>query len=163
MDRWSKRIGLAVAATLDAQAIFPFEGPPYPPVLDWARKSGQAHPSPISMFIHRDYGLWHAYRFALFFSQPLPGMKSTSAMESPCLSCAGQPCLEACPVGAFDENIYRVGDCVDFLASDEHSDCRRRGCSARRACPIGVKFRYPARHARFHMDAFLASQGPEKI
>jgi hypothetical protein len=84
-------------------------------------------------------------------------------MESPCLSCAGQPCLEACPVGAFDENIYRVGDCVDFLASDEHSDCRRRGCSARRACPIGVKFRYPARHARFHMDAFLASQGPEKI
>jgi hypothetical protein len=163
MDRWSKRIGLAVAATLDAQAIFPFEGPPYPPVLDWARKSGQAQPSPISMFIHRDYGLWHAYRFALFFSQPLSGVKSTSAMESPCLSCVGQPCLEACPVDAFDENIYRVGDCVEFLASDEQSECRQRGCSARRACPVGVKFQYRPRHARFHMDAFLASQSPRKI
>jgi hypothetical protein len=162
MDRWSRRIGLAVAKKLDAQPVFPFEGPPYPPVLAWALKSGQAQPSPISMYIHRDYGLWHAHRFALFFSKPLPGIKSTAEMESPCLSCVGQPCLEACPVGAFDENIYRVDDCIDFLASDENSSCRQRGCGARRACPAGVEFRYRASHARFHMEAFLVSQKTSK-
>ena len=158
MDRWSKRIGHAVAAKLKAQPVFPFEGPPYPPFLAWAAKSGRAHPSPISMYIHRDYGLWHAYRFALFFSAPLPGKISTAEMESPCLSCVGQPCLEACPVDAFDENIYRVGDCIDFLASDENSLCRQWGCGARRACPVGIEFHYQNRHARFHMDAFLAAQ-----
>lgn len=162
MDRWSKRIGLAVAKKLDAHPVFPFEGPPYPPVLAWALKSGQAQPSPISMYIHRDYGLWHAYRFVLFFSEPLPGIISMVEMESPCLSCVEQPCLEACPVDAFDENIYRVHDCIDFLASDEHSPCRQEGCGARRACPVGVEYHYRSRHARFHMDAFLASQKSSK-
>jgi len=158
LDRWSIRIGLAVAEALDARAVFPFEGPPYPPVLAWARKSGAAQRSPISMFIHREFGLWHAHRFALLFSQALPGISSTAAVDSACLSCVGQPCLDACPVSAFDENSYRVGDCVGFLLADEHSECRQRGCNARRACPVGVEFQYQVRHARFHMEAFLASQ-----
>jgi hypothetical protein len=158
MDRWSKRIGLAVAAELDAQAIFPFEGPPYPPILQWAEAAGHASPSPISMFIHHEYGLWHAYRFALRFSQPLAGSFLNFGEVSPCLSCNDQPCLAACPVHAFSESRYRVDDCVDFLASDESSACREYGCDARKACPVATEYQYGPMHARFHMDAFVKSQ-----
>ena len=57
---------------LGAEVVFPFEGPPYPPVLQWAEQAGQAFPSPIAMFIHGKYGLWHAFQFAL--QKPLMGI-----------------------------------------------------------------------------------------
>jgi len=163
MDRWSKRIGTAVAAELESVAVFPFDGPPYPPVLDWAKQAGQAYPSPISMFIHGKYGLWHAYRFALLLRGPLSGIPPSAPEVQPCLSCAEQPCLSACPVDAFADDRYLVDDCVAYLAASEHSDCRQSGCRARRACPFGVEFHYQAGHARFHMNAFLVSQRPLKI
>jgi len=162
LDRLSKRIGTEVAAVLDAEVVFPFEGPPYPPVLEWAGKAGQAHPSPISMFVHGEYGLWHAYRFALLLWKPLSGIKPHTHSDSPCLSCKTQPCLSACPVDAFDGNKYLVDDCVAYLAGDQRSNCRQHGCSARRACPVGVDYQYRSVHARFHMDAFLDSQERSK-
>ena len=158
MDRWSKRVGSSIASELEADVIFPFEGPPYPPVLNWTEQAGQAFPSPISMFIHRKYGLWHAYRFALLLKEPLSGAKEPGPGVSPCLSCATQPCLEACPVDAFTSEKYRVGDCVDYLASDTDSPCREQGCTARKACPVAVQNQYDSAHARFHMKAFLAAQ-----
>lgn len=162
LDRWSKRIGLAVAAKLGADVVFPFEGPPYPPVLDWAGQAGQAHPSPISMFIHQQYGLWHAYRFVLLLREPLTGFSSNRHLASPCLSCTSQPCLSTCPVDAFTLGRYRVDDCVAYLAGDESSECREQGCRARRACPMAVDFQYRASHARFHIEAFLTSQTGSK-
>lgn len=158
LDRWSKRVGTAVAKELGADVVFPFEGPPYPPVLDWAGNSGQASPSPISLFIHREYGLWHAYRFVLLLREPLSGSPPALHLDSPCLSCTDQPCLTACPVDAFTVGKYEVDDCVAYLAGDEYSVCRQQGCAARRACPVATDFQYRASHARFHMDAFLASQ-----
>ena len=121
LDRWSKRIGLAIASELNACAIFPFEGPPWPPVLEWALKAGVAFPSPLSMFIHGKYGLWHAYRFALAMSVPLAGAQPAAAMNSPCLSCTDQPCLQSCPVNAITPDGYQVNDCVDFLSADAAS------------------------------------------
>ncbi len=158
MDRWSKRVGLSIATELKADVIFPFEGPPYPPVLSWTEQAGQAFPSPISMFIHRKYGLWHAYRFALLLKGALSGAKEPGPGVSPCLTCATQPCLSACPVDAFSGEKYRVGDCVDYLASDTDSPCREQGCTARKACPVAVQNQYESAHARFHMNAFLAAQ-----
>jgi ferredoxin len=158
MDRWSRRIGTDIACELDAGVIFPFEGPPYPPVLDWARQSGQAFPSPISMFIHGQYGLWHAYRFVLVFSQPVEEPFHATQSRHPCLSCATQACLSACPVDAFTPDHYRVKDCVSYLADTEISDCRQYGCNARRACPVAAEFHYRPGQARFHMQAFLESQ-----
>ncbi len=162
LDRWTRRIGTAVAAELNADVVFPFEGPPYPPVLDWARRAGQAYPSPISLFIHQKYGLWHAYRFALLLRGPPSGLPPVSHESSPCLSCPTQPCLSACPVDAFTGNTYRLDDCVNWLAGDAGSECRQHGCSARRACPIGVELHYETGHARFHMNAFLAAQSSSK-
>lgn len=157
LDRWSRRIGLAVAAGMGGQAIFPFDGPPYAPFQQWALHAGQAFNSPISLSMHLRYGLWHAYRFAL----ALPGRyleeMQTKTTVSPCISCAGQPCLKHCPVQAFSNGVYRVEKCVDYLLRDSDSSCRLKGCVARHACPEAPDFGYHADHARFHMKAFLRS------
>lgn len=157
MDRWSRCIGEDLARRLNGRAIFPWEGPPYAPFLDWASKAGQVFPSPVSMFIHWEYGLWHAWRFALALSLPLSGYLPLSRELSPCEGCP-QPCLDACPVEAFSGAGYRVHDCVDYLQSDQKSACRETGCAARHACPVGSAYRYEAEHAQFHMAAFLKSR-----
>lgn len=159
MDRWSRRIGEDLAQHLGGRAIFPWEGPPYPPFLEWARKAGQSFPSPVSLFVHPEYGLWQAWRFALVLPQPLTGIAQARDDQSPCVNCP-QPCLEACPVDAFSSEGYRVDQCVEYLRSDERSACREQGCAARRACPAGKAFSYEPDHARFHMDAFLKSRLP---
>lgn len=158
LDRWSRRIGTGIATETGARVVFPFEGPPYPPFLDWAAQARIAFPSPVSMFIHPRYGLWHAYRFVLVFGQEVEGLFGVSH-DSPCLSCADQPCLTACPVEAFTSGAYAVDRCLDYLAAEPESDCMGLGCAARRACPAGRKFTYQPDQARFHMDAFVRAQG----
>jgi hypothetical protein len=157
LDRWCRRIGNRLAEETGAKVIFPFDGPPYPPFLDWAAQAGIAFPSPVSMFVHPRYGLWHAFRFALLLDRPLEGLPGKKSGSS-CLSCPDQPCLEACPVDAFDDGVYRVGDCLGYLGLDPDSSCRTSGCAARRACPVGRAFIYEPGHAQFHMNAFIAAQ-----
>ena len=158
LDRWSKRVGENLATELGGRAIFPFDGPPYPPFLSWAGKTGQVIPSPISIFMHAKFGLWHAYRFALAFSEQHDGFPAEVEFKSPCLGCKDQPCLEACPVNAFTANAYRVDQCMNYLVTDTETACRKLGCEARRACPEGRQFTYLPPHAKFHMDAFVKSQ-----
>jgi len=158
LDRWSLRVGNELAATLGGRAIFPFEGPPFPPFLSWAARTGTAIASRLSVFMHRDFGLWHAYRFALAIPESSAPSRAGAAFESPCLQCADQPCLAACPVNAFSGSLYRSDLCVDFLGRDTESACRRLGCASRRACPVGRAFTYVPEQARFHMDAFVKSQ-----
>ena len=160
LDRWSKRVGRHLAASLDGRAIFPFDGPPYPPFLTWARKTGQVLPSPISISMHAKFGLWHAYRFALAFSEPQAGSPVQAEFSSPCISCADQPCLKACPVNAFTGNAYKVDQCIDYLVNNTETACRKQGCKARRACPVKKEFTYLPTHAKFHMDAFVKTHRP---
>jgi hypothetical protein len=158
LDRWSRRIGQAVAAAVGAEAVFPFDGPPYPPFQLWARRSGAAFDSPIVLTIHGRYGLWHAYRFALR-TEHGPALVPARPMEaSPCLQCPDQPCLHGCPVAAFAPGRYEVHRCLEYLRERPDSACRAFGCAARRACPVAPAQRYEAEHARFHMDAFVRSQ-----
>lgn len=158
LDRWSRRVGEMVAVKLGADVVFPFEGPPYPPFLKWAQQTGRAFPSRLSMFIHRDHGLWHAYRFALCLRITPARGAVRPADVSPCLSCIAQPCLGACPVNAFSTGEYRVDDCMAYLAENANSICRKSGCRARRACPVAVENQYRAEHAQFHMEAFVRSE-----
>lgn len=158
LDRWSRRVGSQVAHALKGRAIFPFDGPPFPPFLAWAAKTGHAVPSRLSLFIHQQYGLWHAYRFALALPERLEPLPDAFEFESPCLSCADKPCLEACPVNAFSSPSYRADRCMDYLREDSNSACRQLGCAARRACPVGKAFTYLPEQACFHMNAFVASR-----
>jgi hypothetical protein len=155
LDRWSRKIGLAVAGQTGAKVVFPFEGPPYPPFLDWAKESGQVFSSPVSISIHWQLGLWHAYRFALELEELTDGSAEINLRVSPCDSCKTKPCLSACPVSAFRQETYWVNECMDFLQAKPQSACRTNGCDARRACPVRSDLQYQSEHAQFHMNAFV--------
>jgi len=149
LDRWSARVLSAVADEFDAEALFPFGGPPYAPFFTWAKQTGRFWASPLNFLVHDEVGLFVSFRGAIRW-QAAPHLGTA---PQPCLTCAGQPCATACPVGAFD-NGYEVAACKAHVASDAGTDCRTRGCLARRACPVSQGTRLPAQ-AAFHMEAFL--------
>lgn len=157
LDRWSKRVGQHIAESFGVRVIFPFEGPPYPPFLAWAHRTGRSVQSRLSLFMHDRFGLWHAYRFALALPEPLDPSPRESRFESPCLACADKPCLKVCPVDAFAGPSYRADLCIEYLRSHSNSACRQLGCESRRACPVGKAFTYVPEQAAFYMDAFVGT------
>lgn len=154
LDRWSRRVIGGWAERLGARALFPFGGPPYLPFQRWAAKAEPLAPSPLGLFIHPDHGLWHAYRGALAFAEPLV-LPPTEPRPSPCESCVARPCLSACPVSAFSSKGYDVQGCAAHISVSEGADCLHGGCLARRACPVAPELAYEAAQAGFHMRAFL--------
>lgn len=152
LDRWSHRVVGALADTLDALPLFPFGGPPYRPFLRWAEATGRIWPSPVGMSIHDEHGLWMAFRGALGFHEARGELESAEA-QRPCDTCAGKPCLGACPVDAFATGVYDVPACVAHISTPAGADCMAQGCRVRRACPVGAT--PPPEKAAFHMRAFL--------
>ncbi len=166
LDRWSQRVAGHIGEMFAMQAVFPFTGPPYHPFLSWAHRAEvqPVSPSRLGMSIHPDYGLWHAYRFALL--SPLRITEFELRRSAPagnklselCNSCETSACLSACPVNAFSECGYDVQTCVDYLKDTPDAACHTNGCLARRACPIGSDYQYQAAHAAFHMKAFIKAR-----
>ena len=160
MDRWSKSIGNALAQELGGRAIYPSDGPPYRPFQQWAARAEPVLQSPIMLQIHPEFGLWHAFRFALALPELRPEdareISRAAQLASPdlCLSCNGQPCLNACPVQAFTGSTYEVDTCANHLHRAQGQLCMQTGCQARLACPVAVEYRYVPEHAAFHMAAF---------
>lgn len=156
MDNWTREVIDPIAARFAATALYPSEGPPYHPFQRWAARAEPVHVSPMRIFIHPTYGLWHAYRAALLLAQD-PGLRVTPTVgSSPCTNCASRPCLTACPVDAFSENAFDEQVCARHLDSSAGGECRDRGCLARRSCPVGQEYSYPDAQMAFHMEAFLA-------
>jgi hypothetical protein len=149
LDRWSRRVLTEVAATLQAEPLFPFGGPPFAPFFTWAQSSRRFWASPIGFLVHDDAGLFVSFRGAIRWAQAA----EIASPAQPCSTCAGHPCATACPVGAFKDG-YDVAACKAHVASPAGVDCRNGGCLARRACPVGQGARLPAQ-AAFHMEAFL--------
>lgn len=162
LNRWSARVIGALAQTWDAAALFPFGGPPYLPFIPWAKRAEPVAESPLGILIHPDYGLWHAYRGGLAFAERI-SLPPRDARPRPCESCADKPCLTACPVGAFTGERYEVAACVKHISTVAGQDCMDLGCRARRACPVGRRYAYEPRQARFHMDAFLRARQGDRV
>jgi hypothetical protein len=154
LDRFSRRVIDALARDLRAVALYPFGGPPHWPFQQWARRAEPVHPSPIGVLIHPAYGLWHSYRGALAFAEPLD-VPPPAVSRSPCESCRERPCLSACPVGAFSAGGYDVAACAGHLRSAAGANCMTGGCLARRACPVGADRAHGPEQAAFTMRAFL--------
>ena len=154
MNAWSKVIIDQIAVRFDAIAAYPFEGPPYHPFQKWAMKADTVFQTPIGPLIHPTFGMWHAYRGALLFSETLE-LPTQHDAQSPCDSCSDKPCLSTCPVDAFTPEGYDVPRCRNHIGSENGRDCLINGCLARRACPIGQDYIYEPTQAAFHMGHFL--------
>ena len=159
LDAWSESVLSDLAGRLNANAAFPFRRP-YLPFQRWAMRAEACHPSPLGLLIHPDFGVWHGYRGALLFAEELE-LAAPDRRPSPCVSCAGRPCLSACPAGAFTDSGYDVPACARHLAAEPEAACMEIGCLARHACPAGLDYRYAPEQARFHMASFLRNHRPE--
>ncbi len=154
LDRWSRRIIEGLAAETGGRALFPFDGPPWHPFQAWALRGCAATSSPIGLLIDPIFGLWHSYRGALAFAERLD-LPQWLPAPSPCASCAGKPCLSACPVGAFRPDGYDVAACRGHLSSEAGAPCLSGGCLARHACPVGREHAYGPEQTAFLMRAFV--------
>ncbi|HUF56918.1 MAG TPA: ferredoxin [Thermohalobaculum sp.] len=154
LDRWSRRVIGGIAAGIGARAIFPFDGPPWPPFVRWAARGEGSRPSPVAIPVSPTRGLWASYRGALALAERLELDGARPA--PPCPACPA-PCLTACPVDAFAGGRYDVAACTAHVASPEGVACRS-GCLVRRACPAGAGATPPEAQRRFHMTAFLAAR-----
>ncbi len=103
LDRWSMRIGEAMAEQFNGLALYPFDGPPFLPFLTWANKGEPTATSPLLIKIHPRYGLWHAYRFALALAEP-----SIIYASATCCRVTLRPLyLQTLSTGVSDYGIYR--------------------------------------------------------
>ncbi|MEO0361670.1 MAG: ferredoxin [Pseudomonadota bacterium] len=152
LDRWSARVIGAIAAELGATALFPFGGPPYQPFIRWTYAAEPIHRSKLGMSVHETRGLWSGWRGALAFAARID-LPAAERGPNPCDPCPA-PCRAACPVGAFSDEGYDVAACRGHLNAPEGAECRRRGCLARRACPVGAAFAHSDEQAAFHLEAF---------
>ncbi|MEM9551050.1 MAG: ferredoxin [Pseudomonadota bacterium] len=153
LDRWSRRVIDAIAHAHGGSAVYPSDGPPYAPFIDWAMQTGRFWQSPVGMMVHDTVGLMISIRGALHLSSDvaLPGNPG----PAPCASCPEQPCLQACPVDALSRSKgYDVARCRLYLDTRDGADCMSNGCKARRACPVSERFGRPAEQSAFHMRAF---------
>ncbi len=157
LDRWTEASVDDMSRMLGAEPLFPFRGPPFLPFLHWAQRAESVAPSAIGILIHPRYGLWHAYRAALAFSDRLvlPPWKHE---PRPCDSCPDRPCLTTCPVDAFSGDGFDADACSGHIGDASGRECLESGCLARRACPVGRDYAYAPAQAGFHMAAFLSAR-----
>lgn len=154
LDRWSKRVGQSMADMLAGRLLLPFGDAPFHPFSRWACRIEDVQPSRLGMLIHPVYGLWHAYRFAIALPAIVGGLITVEQQGSICAKCETQPCLNICPVGAFDGQQYDVQSCSDYLQRSPEAPCHTDGCLARGACPEGGQYHYDSEQIQFHMKQF---------
>ncbi|WP_120500675.1 ferredoxin [Roseovarius sp. EL26] len=152
-NRWSERIIARMADILNAEARFPFGGPPYEPFMRWAMDSGRAWQSPVGMLVHDEAGMMVSFRGALLFDQEIDLPKPPIA--SPCETCDTQPCVSACPVNALsDQHFYEIDACHTYLDTPAGQTCMSQGCIARRSCPVSQTFDRNPEQSAIHMKYF---------
>lgn len=152
LDTWAREVIGAVAEKFGARAVSPSDKP-YLPFQQWAMRAEGLRPSPLGILMHPEYGLWHAYRGALLFDHEIVIAEPREVIHL-CDTCAGKPCLKACPVDAYSETGFAYQDCLVHVRGPAGRACRDGGCLDRNACPYGSKYRYPADEQAFHMVAF---------
>lgn len=149
MDRWSRRVIGVWAGQIGGRAIFPSDGPPYPPIFRWALDSRRFWQSPVGMLVHARMGLFTSFRGAVILTDALP---LAAPAPSPCDDCP-RPCLTACPAGAFTP-AYQVPECHAWLDLPQGKDCLTSGCRVRRACPLSRDCGRLPEQSAWHMRQF---------
>lgn len=81
------------------QRLFPHADCPVN-LLALGRAFGWHSPSPLGMGIHKQYGLWSAYRAVWWLDIDLPEGAPVREKFDVCLQCQTQECVAACPSSA---------------------------------------------------------------
>jgi hypothetical protein len=158
LDAWTRSVLTPIAESFGAAFLHPSDEP-FQPFQRWAQHADDVWPSPIGLLVHREHGLWHAYRGAFLFPHGVDGLPAAGHQQSPCVDCDGQPCLTTCPVDAFTSAGYDTQACAGHVVSGADPACLEHGCAARLACPISTAQPYGADQMRFHMRAFVGVRG----
>jgi len=153
LDRYTRRVLAEIAVSEGFDPVFPFEGPPYHPFQQWAKRCGGFSQSPMGVLAHWNYGPWTGFR-AAFLSEALLEKADGAGVPGPCETCTDKPCITACPANVLSiEAGYDVPKCREHLSASRDLDCWT-GCLARRACPFGAEHRQAPDNARYHMERF---------
>jgi hypothetical protein len=154
LDRYTRRVLTEIGTSEDFGVVFPFDGPPYHPFQQWAKRCGGFSQSPMGVLAHRDFGPWTGFRAAFLSEVPLE-IADGAGSPGPCESCTDKPCISACPAKALSAAAgYDVPRCRNYLKANPNADCWS-GCMARRACPYGAEHHQDPANARFHMESFI--------
>jgi len=152
MDRWTASVVGPVSDMLGASVRYPFGGKVWP-FQHYGRMACGMKQSPIGLLIHHQYGLWKAFRTVFIFDESF-ALGVPSASVHTCDACVDKPCLNTCPVGAFEPGNYDYVSCRSHIGGAEGGNCRNGGCLARHACPVGRAYAYERDQQAFHMAAF---------
>lgn len=111
--------------------------------------------SALGIGINAIHGTWFAYRVVVLANTSYETSYVRGAnnlAESPCTSCIGRPCVEACPVDA-PGATFDLQACMTERVR-EGSACAYQ-CLARNACPVGTEYRYDQDQMRYHYQKSL--------
>lgn len=156
LDQWTQSQLAPLAKGLGAHVVYPFQGPPWHPFQQWAERAQAGRPSPLGLLIHPQHGLWFAFRAALVLPFKLSDNKPADA--HPCSTCQDKPCLNTCPVSAFDGKAFAMNACRSWLGQEAGASCRDHGCLARQACPVAAHRPYGSAQQRFHLAHFAKAR-----
>lgn len=114
--------------------------------------AGWHHASPFMIGVDGEWGSWFAYRAVILCDTDFPPSPVAERLN-PCLSCADQPCIAACPAGAAGSPFNLARCSAERLGPA--SACAY-GCLARNACPVGRQHRYADEQMRHVYGQSLA-------
>lgn len=117
--------------------VYPGDGPVGLQAL--GRLAGWHHESPFRVGVNAEWGSWFAYRAVLLTDADLPPSAPVQG-ASPCVTCAGQPCVAACPAAALSDRDFSLRKCIAYRIQPD-SRCRIT-CVARTRCPVRPEHRY---------------------
>ena len=142
---------------VSAKQLFPSNDCPIN-LMALGKAFGWHSPSPLGMGIHREYGLWSAYRAVWWLDLELPdNIKNTVDPKVPleisniCQQCETQDCVTVCPGDAIDfKKNPDLVRCADYRLQDE-SQCAST-CLSRMACPYAKDHRYTESQMSYHYE-----------
>lgn len=135
------RVGSELAA-LGGDSVLLYPGPCNFSLQALGAACGFGMPSYLGMSIDPSFGTWFAFRAVAVTTVELAASVRGVSTDV-CADCVSRDCLAACPADApGPPGRFDLDACIGYrLAGD--SPCAS-DCLARRACPLGVAWQYPA-------------------
>ncbi len=138
-----------------SQLLYPVAGINIP-LQQLGALAGWHQPSPLGIGMNVEFGLWWAYRTAVYIRADLPIIKQALPELSTCGQCVDKTCVLACPATAVHAAEPLNFPACMALRLRPQSICADQ-CVARRACPIAPEHEYTAAQMAHHYGSSLVT------